>query len=594
MEYRRVAMIEASFWVKPFNKLSFLLAAFAIGCTTGGSTRAGKPLLGRTIASEEKSPFGYELDALGLNVYFANLHAHHFMEYGSTKKQPNPPNISSVGECPKSERFPQDDGRPCRSRQEDAKMIVPVPVALSGQPSVVDYFKMACDYAKTEGGLDILFVTPHTKTGEPMGETDTIQPEFRVRQERIAGINQANDGKFYCGLGQEASSIGKGNHVGIYGHFRENSPAVEPFYFPAGAFGTFYSQVKNRSDVGEAVILQLNHPDSRNDLWWEDLSHVQGDDRFLKKHMRDYGIDDFPPVGCIVQKQLPGCSGPSASRISNELLRTTYTNIRKAAGDRFRLIEIVPTIGATSIASENFKPVHQRQEIYPYPDAKGQTSSFAADAQPFYDYVFYLNMGFKLGPTANQDNHFMNWGSAIASRTGLLATSLKEEAVFQAMDRRRSFATEDRNAKMIFYAQDGSKSRREVAAVLMGGETSTTAESITLAVGYQDPDGQDENALLRVYYYRENENLDFRYKSDPRGTLRLVSFDSTGKAQLPSGPVDVAQLRDPAFFSREIRSGDVHHIEIPVEKGGQYVFIEIAQSKDFDRLVSAPIWITKD
>ena len=61
----------------------------------------------------------------------------------------------------------------------------------------------------------------------------------------------------------------------------------------------------------------------------------------------------------------------------------------------------------------------------------------------------YLNLGFHLAPTADQDNHLENWGNAADTRTGVIATELTRAAILEALRERRVYATEDRNLRII-------------------------------------------------------------------------------------------------------------------------------------------------
>lgn len=61
----------------------------------------------------------------------------------------------------------------------------------------------------------------------------------------------------------------------------------------------------------------------------------------------------------------------------------------------------------------------------------------------------YLDLGFHLAPTADQDNHRTNWGSAADTRTGVIATELTKAAIMNALKARNVYATEDRNLRVI-------------------------------------------------------------------------------------------------------------------------------------------------
>jgi hypothetical protein len=52
-------------------------------------------------------------------------------------------------------------------------------------------------------------------------------------------------------------------------------------------------------------------------------------------------------------------------------------------------------------------------------------------------YLKYLTRGFHIAPTADQDNHRRNWGTATQARTGVLATRLTRQAILNAIDKLR-------------------------------------------------------------------------------------------------------------------------------------------------------------
>jgi hypothetical protein len=66
------------------------------------------------------------------------------------------------------------------------------------------------------------------------------------------------------------------------------------------------------------------------------------------------------------------------------------------------------------------------------------------------DYLHYLNLGFHLAPTADQDNHFRTWGTSSAARTGVIATRLTQPDLLRAVRARHVYATEDPDLRLIF------------------------------------------------------------------------------------------------------------------------------------------------
>ena len=69
-------------------------------------------------------------------------------------------------------------------------------------------------------------------------------------------------------------------------------------------------------------------------------------------------------------------------------------------------------------------------------------------------YITALDAGWHLAPTASQNSHNGNWGSENDLRTVVLAESLTEKHIFEAIRARRVYATEDRDLQLS-YELDG-------------------------------------------------------------------------------------------------------------------------------------------
>jgi hypothetical protein len=65
------------------------------------------------------------------------------------------------------------------------------------------------------------------------------------------------------------------------------------------------------------------------------------------------------------------------------------------------------------------------------------------------EFLRYLNLGLHVAPTADQDNHLRNWGSAAPTRTGVWAATLSKTDVLAALRERHTYATEDQNLRLI-------------------------------------------------------------------------------------------------------------------------------------------------
>lgn len=68
---------------------------------------------------------------------------------------------------------------------------------------------------------------------------------------------------------------------------------------------------------------------------------------------------------------------------------------------------------------------------------------------PSYEsYTRALDKGWHVAPTNNQDNHKGNWVTANPARTVILAQSLTRQSLYEAMSKRRVYATEDENLRI--------------------------------------------------------------------------------------------------------------------------------------------------
>ncbi len=65
-------------------------------------------------------------------------------------------------------------------------------------------------------------------------------------------------------------------------------------------------------------------------------------------------------------------------------------------------------------------------------------------------YKKFLRLGFRIAPTADQDNHKTNWGNATNARTAIVTTQLTRAALLKAIRDRHVYATEDKNLSIIF------------------------------------------------------------------------------------------------------------------------------------------------
>ncbi len=98
--------------------------------------------------------------------------------------------------------------------------------------------------------------------------------------------------------------------------------------------------------------------------------------------------------------------------------------------ERVQLIEVINGPAMTTVPGQ--QPAHVREK----------------------DYLDYLNRGFHLAPTANQDNHYFTWGSSTAARTGVVTNELTRSALLDALRNRHVYASEDANLEISAWIDD--------------------------------------------------------------------------------------------------------------------------------------------
>ncbi len=96
-----------------------------------------------------------------------------------------------------------------------------------------------------------------------------------------------------------------------------------------------------------------------------------------------------------------------------------------------------------------------------------------------------LSYGWRIAPEAHQDNHCWNYGTSTPNRTVVLipnGTTFNQASLLAAIDARRVYASEDRNAQLIFRTTNGTS--------VMGASFNTPNPSIQVTARVLDPDGE--------------------------------------------------------------------------------------------------------
>lgn len=306
----------------------------------------------------------------------------------------------------------------------------------SGTPA--DAFRQARD----QGRLNFLAVTEHNhhkaemgiangdprKDGIMIAVTNSLYNGSSSTSLLSAAGSFTQDDRFVAIYGQEFSTISSGNHVNIF----EVRSVID---VANGDFGTLYDEwlPQNPDTLGEPPLIQFNHPNFRADIEHESTSASQ---RF-----NDYGLDDY-------------------GRDFEELI--------KHAGRFVSLIEIVSGPALKSGAGLPITSGNRHEK----------------------DYWFYLNKGFHVAPTANQDNHFFTWGTITKARTAVLAAKLTKQDILHALKERRVYATEDENLQIRFRINSN-----ELGSIIR----TNAPQNLTIEVDISDPDEPSAEYTIELY-----------------------------------------------------------------------------------------------
>ena len=162
-------------------------------------------------------------------------------------------------------------------------------------------------------------------------------------------------------------------------------------------------------------------------------------------------------------------------------------------------------------------------------------------------YAFYKNMlakGYHMGPTVDHDNHNLTFGKTAKTRLAVMATSLSEANILDAMRKMRFYATEDCNAKIGFtintsYPMGSIITKAGAPAISITTITTNTVTSIKIMWGVPGS-GTGPTTLTST-------------------TASSLNYTHTALANLASG----------------------------------YYFVDITESNGA-RVITSPIWYTRD
>lgn len=114
----------------------------------------------------------------------------------------------------------------------------------------------------------------------------------------------------------------------------------------------------------------------------------------------------------------------------------------------------------------------------------------------------FLERGYHLAPTTNQDNHCANWGASYTNRTGVLiptGQALNEANFVAALRARRAFATMDKNSQLILTANGrvmGERFANSGALTLTANFANTAGRTVSTVQIYEGVPGRNGTVTL--------------------------------------------------------------------------------------------------
>ncbi|MEM6994231.1 MAG: phospholipase D-like domain-containing protein [Myxococcota bacterium] len=453
-----------------------------------------------------------EQDVADTKVFFGNLHAHHH--------------------APGEERK-HDDGH--LEREVDGEIVDVSEEVQNGETA-----RHAFEYARDEGGLDFMALSPHVadhRDDDPADIANMTVEAFVAMTETARKVTAESDGTFLALTGSEWSTNSSGNHVGVLGV--EEPPKVE-----RGRFDQLWDGfLPERAKLGEHPIVALNHPRTFRrhtetlDGSWDQVFDVnlldipKNGER--NKKFNDFGLDDYPPLADVRDRWIEGNAEPDRGVVAE-----TQANIAAAAAPYARLMEVTVNRGTDIRGTDSVNPSLNDTE-------EGGVERFV---KVHSDWDYYLRSGWQLAPIASHDNHAANWGAGHSSRTAVIASSLSEAGLIAALGDRAVYASEDEDLEIRLYADGRIRAEQTMA---------TRGDAVELSLLLRDPD-----------------------------------FDGPYEVTVFMGTVGGDSVKPIA--SQSVSGDEWHAIKAPLPStGDHFVYLEIHEAGPDRMAWTAPVFVTR-
>jgi hypothetical protein len=183
-------------------------------------------------------------------------------------------------------------------------------------------------------------------------------------------------------------------------------------------------------------------------------------------------------LGHINTFNTPGFQSRTQSQYStySTALSNYYTTLKTETGSISQFNHPGTTFGDFSDFAHYDKEIDDLITLIEVGNGEGAIGS--SGYFPSYEYYTRaLDKGWHVAPTNNQDNHKGYWGDSNTARTVVLADSLTQENVYDAMRNMRVYATEDNDLEIQYTLNDE----------IMGTILDTTPDSVNIKVKVKDP-----------------------------------------------------------------------------------------------------------
>lgn len=145
------------------------------------------------------------------------------------------------------------------------------------------------------------------------------------------------------------------------------------------------------------------------------------------------------------------------------------------------------------------------------------------------EFLRYLNVGLHVAPTADQDNHLRNWGSAAQTRTGLWAPSLTKANVLAALRERRVYASEDADLRIV-----GKVNGKLMGTRFSGADVPASGSVLDIRVSFNDPNEPNARYVVDVFADRVGglvADVVAQHTHEGNGTLSITDVSYGGGEQ---------------------------------------------------------------